>query len=238
MSLDRLRQRERDVGIDMGEVGAVDARSSIVTGIRGRTSTRPSSASTPSCTTAMRSGTSTCAGAAGRTGDDAALDADLHGHDAGVEVALARGAHDGALIAHVERRGSPAPGLLPIMQRRGAGAHCRRSGQSIVGVDSGVGVGGAAGRSPSTTCLNTSNGETLNRLLVPPPQPPALPQRERKPETDAATTAPTRAMHVPPRVPTHAQLSRVLAGFIASQAWQAQGGERMAGQSGSSLSRA
>ena len=40
----------------------------------------------------MRKGTSIVAGAAGRTGDDAAFDAYLHGHDAGVDVTFARGA--------------------------------------------------------------------------------------------------------------------------------------------------
>ena len=44
------------------------------------------------------------AGSAGRTGDDAAFDADLHGHDAGRDAAFARGADDRALIAQVERR--------------------------------------------------------------------------------------------------------------------------------------
>ena len=49
-------------------------------------------------TTAMRSGTSTWPGPAGRSDDDAALDADLHHHLAVDDRAFARGAHERALI--------------------------------------------------------------------------------------------------------------------------------------------
>ena len=63
------------------------------------------------------------AGYAGRAGDDATLDADLHGHDAGVHVAFARGADDAALVAHVERAGFTLAGLAADQKRGRAEAH-------------------------------------------------------------------------------------------------------------------
>src|SRR5665213_2831599 len=134
----RHRQRETDIGIDMGESGAVDR---VVQSRRFAAELRYNGLGIDAFLhhhNAQRHVKRT--GAAGRAGDDAAFDADLHGHDASVNVTFARGAQDRTLVAHVERGGLAFTRLAANHQGRRAGAYFDPRTLDIVG-GNGVRIG-------------------------------------------------------------------------------------------------
>ena len=69
---------------------------------------------------------------ASRARDDTAFDADLHGHNAGDDMAFTRGADDRTLVAQIKRAGLVAFRFAGDRERRRAGAH-RHTGTLDVG---------------------------------------------------------------------------------------------------------
>ena len=166
----RRRQRERNIGIDMREGDAVDRRGHRHRDVRQFGDDRFSGLR-PSCTTARRNGTSTSPGPPGRAGDDASFDADLHGHDTGVDVAFARGAHDrcpGSAGRRPRVRPRPFCCRSSASQRRCALSRSdNRSRWRSLAAAASV----AASPVPVVAfdeVLKRSSGDDLNRLLLAP----------------------------------------------------------------------